>query len=294
MTTTLPKLEMHGVFLGTEAVGAGAVSAQQLRGKRYTRLFRDAYIPAGYRITHALRCEAAALVVPDAAVLTGRSAAAILGLDLTRPGDPVEWLIEESLQFGARGMAMKRTPIASTDWFHGKFCRLATPSRMGFDLARGSNLRKAVSFLDAMVHHGLVNLPELQRYCSARHEHGVRNARAAVELVDGRAESLPESELRVVLAFGGIEVTPQVGITDANGMLIARADLAVDGYKVAIEYDGAWHSLREQLEKDWVRLRRLRDDGWEVVHITAKDLAGDPAALCDAVRRACARASRRG
>jgi len=59
-------------------------------------LFRDVYIPAGYRITHALRCEAAALVVPDAAVLTGRSAAAILGLDLTRPGDPVEWLIEES------------------------------------------------------------------------------------------------------------------------------------------------------------------------------------------------------
>jgi len=115
MTTTLPKLEMHGVFLGTEAVGAGAVSAQQLRGKRYTRLFRDAYIPAGYRITHALRCEAAALVVPDAAVLTGRSAAAILGLDLTRPGDPVEWLIEESLQFGARGMAVKRTLIASTD-----------------------------------------------------------------------------------------------------------------------------------------------------------------------------------
>jgi len=117
--------------------------------------------------------------------------------------------------------------------------------------------------------------------------------RAAVELADGRAESPPESELRVVLAQGGFQVTPQVLITDRNGRHIARADLAVDGYKVAVEYDGAWHALREQLESDRARLRRLRDGGWEVVHITAKDLAGDPRAICDAVRRACARAELR-
>jgi len=86
------------VFRGSEAVAAGQVTVKQLRGGRYIRLFRDAYIPAGYRVTHELRCEAAALVVPEAAVLTGRSAAAILGVDLTRVADPVEWLVADQCQ----------------------------------------------------------------------------------------------------------------------------------------------------------------------------------------------------
>jgi len=77
MTRTCRRPKVEGVFRGSEAVAAGQVTVKQLRGSRYTRLFRDAYIPAGYRVTHELRCEAAALVVPEAAVLTGRSAAAV-------------------------------------------------------------------------------------------------------------------------------------------------------------------------------------------------------------------------
>jgi very-short-patch-repair endonuclease len=293
MTRTCRRPKVEGVFRGSEAVAAGQVTVKQLRGSRYTRLFRDAYIPAGYRVTHELRCEAAALVVPEAAVLTGRSAAAILGVDLTRADDPVEWLVADQRQLRIRGMTVKQTPITADDWRSGEFCRVASPARLGFDLARGPEIRKAVSYLDAAVRGGLVSIGVLRQYCRLRHEHGVANVRAAVELADGRAESPPESELRVVLAQGGFRVTPQVLITDRNGRHIARADLAVDGYKVAVEYDGAWHALREQLESDRARLRRLRDGGWEVVHITAKDLAGDPGAICDAVRRTCARAELR-
>lgn len=293
MTSTLRKFEMHGVFKGTEAIGAGVLTVKQLRGKQYTRLFRDVYLPAGYRQTHALRCEGSALVVPERAVLTGRSAAAVLGVDMTRPTDNVEWLAIEGLHVRMRGIVVKRTPLTPADWRPGEFCRIASPARMAFDLARVSNLRNAVSYLDAAIRVGLVSAAELQRYCVSRREHGVCKARAAAALADGRAESLPESELRVVLTLGGFEVTPQVQVSDQNGKVVARVDLAVDGYKVAIEYDGTWHTLREQLERDRVRLRRLRDAEWDVVHVTAKDLSGDPAALCDAVRRACARAAHR-
>lgn len=293
MTRTLRRPALDGVFLGTEATGEGYVTAKQLRGSRYVRLFRDAYVPAGFRITHRLRCEAAALVVPDAAVLTGRSAAAILGVDLVRLHDPVEWLVPGERQLRIRGMTVKQTPITAADWRHGEFCRVASPARMGFDLARGPRLRKSVSYLDAALRGGLLTLGELSAYCAQRHEHGVTNVRAAADLADGRAESPPESELRVVLVQGGFPVTPQVTISDRNGVLVARADLAVDGYKLAIEYDGGWHALREQLERDRVRLRRLREEGWEVVHVTAKDLVGDPRAICDAVRRAVLRAEHR-
>lgn len=284
--------ELHGAFLGSRAVDAGVLTRNQLRGNRYTRLFRDVYVPVGYPRTHAVRCEAAALVVPETAVLTGRSAAATLGVDLTRPADPVEWLVQEGLQFRFPGMVVKRMPISTADWRQGEFCRIASPARMAFDLARQPNIRKAVSHLDAVLAGGLVDLADVRHYSWARSEHGVRNARAAVGLADGRAESPPESELRVVLVLGGFQVTPQVPIAD-RGRLVARVDLAVDGYKVAIEYDGQWHALREQLEADRGRLRRLRDAGWEVVHVTATDLAGDPSAICDAVRRACVRAARR-
>lgn len=293
MTRTLRRLELHGVFRGSEAVHAGFVSPKQLRGGHYTRLFHDVYVPAGYRITHALRCEAAALAMPDCAVLTGKSAAATLGVDVTRATDPVEWLVDVPVQTRFRGILVRRTPIKDADWRRGEFCHIASSGRMGFDLARDVNRRKAVSYLDAVVRGGQATIAEIRSYCASSREHGVVRARAAIELADGRAESLPESELRVLLTEGGYAVTPQVRIVDANGSVVARADLAVDGYKVAIEYDGEWHALREQLERDRVRLRRLRDAGWEIVHVTARDLAGDPSAVCDAVRRACLRAARR-
>lgn len=137
--------ELHGAFLGSRAVDAGVLTRNQLRGNRYTRLFRDVYVPVGYPRTHAVRCEAAALVVPETAVLTGRSAAATLGVDLTRPADPVEWLVQEGLQFRFPGMVVKRMPISTADWRQGEFCRIASPARMAFDLARQPNIRKAVS-----------------------------------------------------------------------------------------------------------------------------------------------------
>ena len=54
------------------------------------RLFRDVYLPAGIPVTHEIRCQGAALVLPGEAVSTGRSAATLRSVVLARPWDPVE------------------------------------------------------------------------------------------------------------------------------------------------------------------------------------------------------------
>src|ERR687896_861793 len=49
-------VDLAGVFRGTEALAAGIVTTEQLRGPGVRRLFRDVYLPAGMRFTH--RCDA--------------------------------------------------------------------------------------------------------------------------------------------------------------------------------------------------------------------------------------------
>ena len=225
--------------------------------------------------------------------MTGRTAAAVLGVDLTRRDEPVHLVVDEADRFDpVPGIEVKRTSLTARDWRPGPFSRIATPPRLGFDVARGSDLRRSVAELDALVRAGSLDLDGLRRYLVGRREHGVRAARAAAALCDPRAESIPESEVRVTLVQGGFRVTPQVRVVDQDGV-VCRADLEVDGLMVAIQYDGAWHALREQLQRDRAVLARVRDAGWELVHLTAEDNAGDPRALCDKVRRACARAAHR-
>lgn len=101
---------------------------------------------------------------------------------------------------------------------------------------------------------------------------------------DPRAESLPESELRVVLKAGGFDPTPQHRILK-NGIEVARLDLAILETKTAIEYDGYWHRERRQTLLDQARRGRLAAEGWQFIVVTAEDLAGDPNKILEEVRR---------
>ncbi|MDQ3760358.1 MAG: hypothetical protein M3460_01230 [Actinomycetota bacterium] len=71
--------DICGVFRGPEAVAAGVLTADQLRGPQFRRLYRDVYLPAAMPVTHPVCCEAVALALPTAAVITGRSAATLRG-----------------------------------------------------------------------------------------------------------------------------------------------------------------------------------------------------------------------
>lgn len=285
-------VDLAGVFRGTEALAAGLVTKEQLRGPGVRRLFRDVYLPAGMRFTHEQRCEGAALLAPPEAVLTGRSAATVLGVELARPADPVEFVVDERYRFGPiRGIVIKRTPLTREDWQDWNGIRIAGPDRLGLDLAARADLRGAVADLDEALRAGLIDRAAVERRLVGCHEHGVVRARQAVDLADPRAQSRPESELRVVLHRADLHPEPQVQVWDAAGP-VCWLDLAFREWRVGVAYDGQWHALRLQLRKDRRMINRLQALDWEIVFVTADDLYHHPTEVIRTVRAALAKARR--
>lgn len=285
----------HDVFRGSVARKHGYVTAAELRGPRYRRLFQDVYAPARLPVTHELRCRGAALIVPNAAVLTGRSAATVLGVELAKPYDPVEIVVPEEHRFGPiKGISVRRTAVSPNESRPWNGMRIARPRRAALDLALRLSprnhswirrLRIAVPDLDAFIRSGLVSPEQLRRAWRRLRNRGIRLARAALSMVDPRAESLPESELRVVLNAGGFRPIPQYSVTKA-GREVARLDLVLEETKTAVEYDGRWHRKRRQIRHDKARRKRLMAEGWTFVVVTAEKLRGDYRTILDEVRQA--------
>lgn len=266
-------MESWGLFRGSEAVARGDATWRQLCGPAFVRLVRDVYVVRGTDVSHLLRCAAAVMIAPADAVLTGRSAASVLGMDLAQPWDPVEMVVGEPYRFGpVRGLAIRRThrpAIESTPWRQG---RLATPARMALDLALRPSIADAVADLDVVVRSGHLDEDALRRALAGRRERGIRRARAAAGLVDPRAESRPESRLRTVLRLAGIPLTPQVEVRTSGGAFVARLDLAAEDIRLGVEYHGAWHADRLQVGRDFARLNAVENQGWRVVVVTAEHM----------------------
>jgi very-short-patch-repair endonuclease len=282
--------DLPDVFLGRDAVAAGLLTPDELRGPAVRRVLRGVYSPAVVPTSHELRCAGAALVLGPGSMLTGRSAATVLGVPLASAADPVEVLAPEGHRTGLRaGLLVRRTtqlPVSTTTW---RGFPVAPPERIAFDLSARHPLPTAVAHLDAFVRHGMVDLVSWRRQLERLRQHDVVAVRRAAELCDPRAESLPESRLRVVLALAGIETVPQHEVR-ADGRTY-RLDLAVPSHRLGIEYDGTWHALREQLDRDRQRLNALAAAGWEVVHVTA-DLLATPSRAVSVVRAVLLRSGR--
>jgi hypothetical protein len=100
---------------------------------------------------------------------------------------------------------------------------------------------------------------------------GVAKVRRAIELVDPRAESPPESRVRVALVLAGLTPVPQCDVFDGDEWL-GRVDLAFPEAKLAVEYEGAYHFEDGQIVRDDARYARLRAAGWTVIRVSAADL----------------------
>lgn len=277
------------VFLGAEAVAAGLVTYRQLRGPQFRRLLQGVYAPAHIPVTHELRCEAAALVSPPDGVITGRSAATLHGVALAWPEDPVEIVVAPERGIARRSqLQVRRAVVDAAEWSPWGRAGLATPLRTTLDLLLDRPLPDAVADLDAVLRRKLVPLPPVQAMVAQRSDRGIAVARRAVELADPRAESRPESRVRVHLVLAGLAPEPQYWIEDERGRL-ACVDLAFPAHRVAVEYDGNWRDGEQwALNRDRERLNRVQAMGWEIVFVTAA-LLRDPDRMVRAVRAALAR-----
>jgi very-short-patch-repair endonuclease len=177
---------------------------------------------------------------------------------------------------------------ACTPWSEGA---IATPLRTTLDLLLDQPLPDAVADLDAVLRHGLVTLSQIAALLDGRSDKGIVRALHAIELADPRAESRPESRIRVWLLLDGLHPEPQYWIEDSYGR-VARADLAFPEHKVAVEYGGSWRDGELwALNRDRDRPNRVQAAGWEIVFVTAQLLQA-PARMVSTVRAALDRRRR--
>lgn len=282
-----PRDLQYQVFRSSAAIAEGLVTPDKLRGSAWTRLRYGVYADSRLEYDHELACRAVVLRLPDA-VLAGPSAAYLYGVrHAADPADDVHVIMAPGQHTGLRkGVRIHRTTLDADDAvLRGDLPRTA-PARTAWDLATWLDPVRAVSVIDGMLGLGVLDPAALADLIEARRgRRGWRRAERALDLADGRAESPPESQLRVRLVLAGLpRPVPQYPIRLPSGLL--HPDLAWPDFKVAVEYDGQWHADADQLHLDRRRLNRLVSAGWIVLHVTSRRLAHDFGGIQREIREA--------
>jgi very-short-patch-repair endonuclease len=277
------------VFRKRDVLASGLLTTDALRSSAWRRVYRGVYADADLPDSFGVRVRGAKLLMPPAAVFSGRTAAFLHGAtELVDPRMPVEVSVPAGVRFGpVTGIRIRRVLLPPPDVTSLRSWRCTTGVRTGLDLARWESLPEGVAALDVLLGRAIVGKGELSEAARRFDGRGARRAQRAVALADPRAESQPESKLRVLLALAGLFPDVQYSVRDRAGNFVGRVDLAFVERRVAVEYDGAWHAEPGQFAKDRRRLNQLVAAGWTVVHVTAADLR-DPAALVARIRAALA------
>jgi very-short-patch-repair endonuclease len=135
--------------------------------------------------------------------------------------------------------------------------------------------RHAVATLDSALNKGLVSRADLGDIFAAL----PRRFRVLLRLVDGRAESGPETLVRLMARSLGCAVDLQV-VFDGVG----RVDLVLDGWLV-VECDGReFHEKWEQQVKDRARDLALAKLGYCTIRFTAAQILYSPEEVAAALR----------
>jgi hypothetical protein len=169
-------------------------------------------------------------------------------------------------------------------------------ARAVVEAVRSTSYPVAVSVVDQALRRQIATPEQLTKALALfANRPGISTATRAVQFADGKAESVGESRLRVLLADLGLPApTAQVEIRDSDGSLVARVDFLLVEWGVIIEFDGAvkyGDEGADALIAEKLREDRLRDLGYQVVRVSWADLAR-PAELLGRIRRAIARSQR--
>jgi hypothetical protein len=269
----MPRRPLTGVFIGSHAIAEGAITRKQLRLLGYRRLVQGVYADPGLALDHRLRCTGVALLLPRGTAIGGHSAAAWHGAPFAGAADPVTVLRTADVRWaGPRGVRVHRTVLAPEDVTTVDDVPVSSPLRTAWDVAALEPLGTAVAALDAMVGSGTVSMNALVARLEGSAGHwGITRVRRAFGLVDPRAESSPESKVRVALVLAGLAPVPQFHVLH-HGEFLAKVDFAWPEAKLVVEYEGAHHFSAERIIADDQRYAALIAAGWRIIRLHAPDL----------------------
>lgn len=248
------------------------------------RPIRRVYVAATVPDSLTLRIDCLRRIVPEDCVVVDRHAGWLHGAEMVlAPGEHLNQQPVTVFRPAGHGRlrnalsASGERTLARDDIVEIDGLRVTSPLRTALDLGRVRSPDRAISALDAMLRLGVFSKEELLDGLGRfRGQRWVITLRAIAPLADGRAESPPESVLRLrCIECLWSAMVPQVEAVASTGRFIARLDLADEDLMAAVEYDGAeWHSTPEQQEHDRVRRALAGDEGWLVEAFTGVNLFG--------------------
>ncbi len=204
---------MNDVFVGSEALAAGLLTPYELRS-RYMSLHKDVYVPKDAELTPVLRARACWLRSRRRGILAGFSASALHGSKWIDAAQPAA-IIDTNRRLEA-GVQIWEEHIEGDEIAVVNDMRVTTPARTALDLTRRYPLGAAVAAVDALVQATELKMADVEvlvdRYKGRR---GMKAARAALDLVDGGAQSPKEIWLRLLLIQAGFP-RPQTQIPIRN------------------------------------------------------------------------------
>ncbi|WAJ47547.1 hypothetical protein OK015_04945 [Mycobacterium sp. Aquia_216] len=275
-------------FIGSVALARGALTRHQLQ-TNHRALFPNVYLSNDVEISLERRIIAAWLWSKRRGVVAGAAAAALHGAQWIPDGVPVELIHANSRT--PPGVLARRDGLQDNEVQLVDGMSVTTPERTAFDIGRRGAVHSAVARLDTLARATGFKIDDVLQIvaCHSRSP-GVRRLRAALELVDGGAQSPRESYLRLLLVDAGLpRPQTQIPVLGVDGIPVAYLDLGWPDRLVAVEYDGDQHRTdRRQYVKDIRRLEMLEQMGWVVVRVVAEDR---PAAILRRVRAALAASS---
>jgi hypothetical protein len=266
----------------------------QIRRGVYARAAMAAELATVEGGDHLLQT-AAALATIGPAVASHESAAAIHGMDLLGKPRLVSLTRPPGGNTTARaGVRPHRAelPASHITVVHGM--RVTTAARTVIDLARTLEFRAGVVTADSALRDRLVTKLELESLLAdLPRRTGRTRAADVIKFADGRAESVLESIARVVFAECGLP-PPDLQVWVGGPQPVGRVDFLWRQQRTVGEVDGMMKyrdPARAVLQLD--RDRRLRDAGYEVVHLTWQDVTENPAYVATTIRAAFKRGARR-
>lgn len=256
----------------------------------------DAYLAPEDREARALlldRCRMFASRIRQDAFFSHLTSARLHGI-------PLPWHLERDERLHISVLAPARAPhahgivghkmtIVPNDIVTVAGLRTTSVERTWCDLGSVLGLHDLVAAGDFLIHWRLplTSSRRLRRAVERSvNRRGVVLLKRALELLSDRAESPPESVLRVIIILAGLpEPSVNHEVTNARGEFVARIDLVIAEYRLVIEYMGDYHrTVKGQWRADMTRRSKLESQGWKVMEVNANDLR-DPDELVARIRR---------
>lgn len=266
------------------------VPRSRLRGSDLRTLHRGARTPAANGDTVSMQTAALSAVLPAYAFFAGTTAAQIHDIPLPPHAKYPKRQIEVGVPIGQaairrRGVIGRRLQLRASDVTVHRMRRVTTPARTWCDLAAVLTVPELVAAGDHILRVGLASVEELTAALELCRRHR-RKLTVALPLLDARAESPKESELRTIIRLSHLPTpVPQVVITAADGSFIARVDLCFEEYGEVLEYQGDHHRTDQaQWRRDRTREDDIESTGRHVTEVIADDLL-DPDALIERIAR---------